>query len=56
MLTQFIFSQTSQPDTTRMKKITLNEVVISVNKTAETQRTVAQHVQVLTAKEGSFHC
>jgi hemoglobin/transferrin/lactoferrin receptor protein len=34
-----------------MKKITLGEVVVSVNKISETQRTVAQHVEVLTAKE-----
>jgi hemoglobin/transferrin/lactoferrin receptor protein len=51
MMTQLTYSQVTPADTAQMKKITLNEVVISVNKTAETQRTVAQHVEVLTAKE-----
>lgn len=51
ILFNYTFSQTVQTDTTQMKKITLNEVVVSVNKVEETQRTVAQHVQVITSKE-----
>jgi hemoglobin/transferrin/lactoferrin receptor protein len=50
-LSQISYSQINIPDTSQMKKVTLNEVVISVNKIVESQRTVAQHVQVLTAKE-----
>jgi hemoglobin/transferrin/lactoferrin receptor protein len=38
-------------DTTKNKSVTLNEVVISVNKIEETKKTVAQQVQVLTAKD-----
>lgn len=39
------------PDTAKVRNVTLNEVVISVNKAEETQRTVAQHVQVIAADE-----
>jgi hemoglobin/transferrin/lactoferrin receptor protein len=45
------FSQTTEPDTTLKKAISLEEVVISVNKTEETKKSVAQQVQVLTAKD-----
>ena len=45
------YSQTIPTDTTVKKSINLNEVVISVNKTEETKKTVAQQVQVLTAKD-----
>ncbi|HKR05064.1 MAG TPA: TonB-dependent receptor [Bacteroidia bacterium] len=38
-------------DTTQNKTISLDEVVISANKTEETKKTVAQQVQVLKAKE-----
>jgi hemoglobin/transferrin/lactoferrin receptor protein len=48
---QLSFSQVNTTDTTTIKTVSLNEVVISVNKIVESQRTVAQHVQVLTAKE-----
>jgi hemoglobin/transferrin/lactoferrin receptor protein len=55
IITQLTFSQTTPvTDTAKIKNVTLNEVVVSVNKTTETQRTVAQHVQVLTAKEISM--
>jgi hemoglobin/transferrin/lactoferrin receptor protein len=50
-LSHLSYSQVIPADTTQIKKITLNEVVISVNKIQESQRTVAQHVEVLTAKE-----
>lgn len=43
------YAQTTATDTT--KSITLKEVVISVNKTEETKKTVAQQVQVLTSKD-----
>ena len=43
------YAQTTKSDTA--KSITLNEVVISVNKTEETKKTVAQQVQVLTAND-----
>ena len=45
----YSFSQTSSTDTA--KAITLNEVFISVNKTEETKKTVAQQVQVLNANQ-----
>jgi hemoglobin/transferrin/lactoferrin receptor protein len=51
IISQFTFSQNSLSDTTYLKRVTLNEVVVSVNKSEETQRTVAQQVTVLTAKE-----
>ena len=38
-------------DTTKHKSVTLDEVVISANKIEETKKTVAQQVQVLTAKD-----
>lgn len=38
-------------DTTKNKSLTLDEVVISVNREEETKKTVAQQVQVLTAKD-----
>ncbi len=45
--TAWSLAQTTTADTTQ--SITLNEVVISVNKTPETKKTVAQQVQVLDA-------
>ena len=42
-------AQSTQPDT--IQSISLDEVVISVNKTAELQRTVAQQVEVLHATQ-----
>jgi hemoglobin/transferrin/lactoferrin receptor protein len=54
ILSQLSFSQINTTDTAQLKTINLNEVVISVNKIVESQRTVAQHVQVLTAKEISI--
>jgi hemoglobin/transferrin/lactoferrin receptor protein len=51
ILTQLSYSQINKPDTAKIKTIDLNEVVISVNKIEESKRTVAQQVQVLTAKE-----
>ena len=38
-------------DTTKNKSITLDEVVIAVNKEEETKKTVAQQVQVLTSQD-----
>ena len=43
------FSQNTETDTTKIA--TLSEVVVSVNKTEETKRTVAQQVQVLKANQ-----
>ena len=51
MLSQISYSQVNTTDTAQIKSINLNEVVISVNKIVESQRTIAQHVQVITAKE-----
>ena len=51
MLSQLSYSQVNTTDTAQIKSINLNEVVISVNKIVESQRTIAQHVQVITAKE-----
>ena len=50
MLSHLSYSQI-KPDTAQIKTINLNEVVISVNKIEESKRTVAQEVQILTAKE-----
>lgn len=41
------FAQTNKTDTTQKKTISLKEVVISVNKSEETKKSVAQQVQVL---------
>ena len=51
ILSHFAYSQINTTDTAQIIKVTLNEVVISVNKIEESKRTVAQHVKVLTAKE-----
>ena len=48
---QLTYSQKTATDTTAGKAVTLKEVVISVNKTEETKKTVAQQVQVLTASD-----
>ena len=51
-LCAFMFAKAqNDPDTTKNSLITLNEAVISANKTPETKKTVAQQVQVLNAKE-----
>ena len=42
------YSQTNMTDTAG---ITLKEVTVSVNKVAETRQTVAQQINVITAKE-----
>jgi hemoglobin/transferrin/lactoferrin receptor protein len=44
-------AQVSESDTTKNKSISLEEVVISVSKTEETKKTVAQQVQSLSAEE-----
>ena len=43
------FAQNVSPDST--KKINLNEVVISANKSEESKRNVAQQIQTLNAKQ-----
>ena len=43
--------QSNESDTIQNKAYTLEEVIISVNKTAETKKTVAQQVQVLNSTE-----
>ena len=45
------FSQIAMTDTTQRNAVTLDEVVISANKIEESRKTVAQQIQVLTAKE-----
>ncbi len=45
------FSQTSETDTIQNKTVTLKEVVVSVNKTEETKKTIAQQVQVLNTND-----
>ncbi len=47
----FVQAQVAEPDTAVISKVTLNELVISANKTNETKRTVAQQVQVITFSE-----
>ncbi|MFZ4707608.1 MAG: TonB-dependent receptor domain-containing protein [Bacteroidales bacterium] len=44
-------AQNTAIDSTSIKSITLDEVIISANKTPETLRTVAQQMQVLTSKD-----
>jgi hemoglobin/transferrin/lactoferrin receptor protein len=51
ILTKFSSSQINTIDSAKIKTINLNEVVISVNKTEELKRTVAQYVEVLNANE-----
>jgi hemoglobin/transferrin/lactoferrin receptor protein len=46
-----VYGQLPVADTTSKTVVTLGEVLIGVNKVAETRRTVAQQVQVLTARE-----
>lgn len=46
-----IHAQTENADTTKNISTTLDEIVISANKTEETKKNVAQHVQVLTATD-----
>jgi len=46
---QFLSAQTNPTDT--IKSVSLNEVVISVNKTEEIKRTVAQQVEVIQASQ-----
>jgi hemoglobin/transferrin/lactoferrin receptor protein len=45
------YAQTQDTDTTDEKAVSLNEVIFSANKTAETKRTVAQQVQVISKEE-----
>jgi hemoglobin/transferrin/lactoferrin receptor protein len=44
-------AQKALVDSSRLKLITLGEIIISANKTPETLRTVAQQMQVLTSKD-----
>lgn len=46
-----LHAQVTEKDTAKNKSVTLGEVVISVSKTEETKKTVAQQVQTLTAEE-----
>lgn len=48
-LLQTTFAQNNSSDSTN-KSISLNEVVISVNKSEETKKTVAQQVEVIDTK------
>ncbi|HNW70441.1 MAG TPA: TonB-dependent receptor [Bacteroidales bacterium] len=48
--TQFSFAQ-QITDTTKPKTISLDEIIISANKFAETKKTVAQQIQVLDQKQ-----
>ena len=48
---QFAYCQNNESDTLIKNNITLNEVIISVNKTTETLKTVAQEIRHLSAKE-----
>ncbi len=50
-LYQESFSQNNTIDTVAKKSINLNEIVISVNKTEETKKTVPQQIQSLSIKE-----
>ncbi len=43
-------AQSNEPDTAKNKSVSLNETVVSVNKTEETLKTVAQQVQVMDIK------
>ncbi len=47
--TQPLWAQNAENDTTRL--VNLNEVVVSVNKSSETRKTIAQQVQVLHENE-----
>lgn len=48
---QYSYSQIATTDTSHHKAVTLDEVVISANKIEESRKTIAQQIQVLTAKE-----
>jgi hemoglobin/transferrin/lactoferrin receptor protein len=45
------YSQNTEQDTLFKNNITLNEVIISVNKTLETRKTIAQEIRLISAKE-----
>lgn len=47
MFSQSVFSQINVPDTITERNINLDEVVVSVNKTEEAKKTIAQQVQTL---------
>ncbi|HLG36418.1 MAG TPA: TonB-dependent receptor, partial [Bacteroidia bacterium] len=51
LTSEHLLAQVTESDTSKNKSITLEEVVISVNKTEETKKTVAQQVQTMTAEE-----
>ncbi len=51
LFSQYAFCQNTAPDTLLKSNITLNEVVISVNKTEETRKTVAQEIRIISVKE-----
>ena len=48
---QNLFSQESILDSTHFDAIDLNEVIISVNKSEETKRSVAQEIQIISASQ-----
>ena len=51
LYSQLLYSQESIPDSMQSKGINLNEVIISVNKTEEIKRNVAQQIQILSAAQ-----
>ncbi|HRH64764.1 MAG TPA: TonB-dependent receptor [Bacteroidia bacterium] len=51
LITQYYTTLAQSTSADSVKNILLNEVVISVNKTEETKRTVAQQIQALNAKQ-----
>ncbi len=51
MYSQSVFAQTSEADSIQMGNITLDEVVVSVNKIEESKKTIAQQVQIILAKD-----
>lgn len=49
--TQILIAQTAVPDTVPVKRINLDEIVISVNKTEEIKKNIAQQVQIIDAQD-----
>lgn len=51
LYTQFSKAQVTNPDTSGKKVVSMNEIVISVNKTEESKKSVSQQIEVLTTEE-----
>lgn len=51
MYSQMVFAQNSEADSTTSRYITLDEIVVSVNKIEESKKTIGQQVEISLAKD-----